>query len=327
VAVIIMQTRNPHSACLLFALVSLISLLFSVGPSFAGTGTPLSTNPLMILSADKQFQYAQDLFSARDYSTAAGEYKRFVYFFPKDRRVEFAMYRIGRCHFLGGHYQEAVSAFEKLTEQYFETEYSIKSYYSISEAYVKMKAFGQALIDLNNLVTITHNQDAKDEAYYRMGWIYIDIASWDEARRYFNKISAKNRHKFELEKLSAALEKETAIPRKNPKMAGFLSLVPGAGYLYCGRYQDALIAFLLNGGLIYAAYESFDQGLSALGGVISFVEFGFYSGNIYGAISSAHKYNRQKTGEFIHHLKENVKINLSADMKNKGVILSLQWSF
>jgi tetratricopeptide (TPR) repeat protein len=325
--VIIMRTRIAHPACPIISLAAFLFLFIPASLSFAGTDTPPATNPLIILSADKQFNYAQELFSAGDYSTAAGEYKRFVYFFPKDRRVESAMYRIGMSHYLDGHYEEAVSAFKKLTEQYFDTEYSIKSYYKISEAYLKMKAVNQALIDLNNLVTITHNQDARDEAFYRMGWIYIETASWDQARRYFNKISAKNRHKYELEKLSAELDKETAVPRKNPKLAGLLSIVPGAGYLYCGRYQDALIAFLLNGGLMCAAYESFDKGQSALGGVISFVEFGFYSGNIYGAISSAHKYNRNKTGQFIQHLKENVKINLSADMRNQGVTLSLQWSF
>jgi TolA-binding protein len=327
VAVIIMQTRNAHFAYPLLTLLAFFFLSFAVSPSFAGTGIPPSTNPLMILNADKQFEYAQDLFSAKDYLTAAVEFKRFVYFFPKDPRVESAMYRIGMCHFLGRHYREAISAFEKLTEQYFDTEYSIKSYYRISEAYINLKAFDQALIDLNNLVTITHNEDARDEAYYRIGWIYIETASWDQARRYFSKISAKNRRKFKLEKLSAELEKETAIPKKDPKLAGFLSIVPGAGYLYCGRYQDALIAFLLNGGLMYAAYESFDKGLSALGGVISFVEFGFYSGNIYGGVSSAHKYNRRKTGQFIQHLKNDVKVNLSADMRNQGISLSLQWSF
>jgi TolA-binding protein len=327
VAVIVMQTRNVHFFYPFLTLFAFFFLSFTVSPSFAGTGIPPSTNPLTILNADKQFKYAQDLFSAKDYLTAAVEYKRFVYFFPKDPRVEPAMYRIGMCHFLGGHYQEAISAFEKLTEQYFDTEYSIKSYYRISEAYIKLKAFGQALIDLNNLVTITHNEDAKDEAYYRIGWIYIETASWDEARRYFNKISAKNRRKFELEKLSAELNKETAIPKKNPTLAGVLSIVPGGGYLYCERYQDALISFLWNGGLIYAAYESFDKGQGALGGVISFVAFGFYSGNIYGSISSAHKYNRKKIGQFIHHLKNDVKINLSADMRNQGISLSLQWSF
>ena len=324
---IIMQLRNTCFAYLFFTLVIILLLFSSVRSSFAGTKIQPSKNPLMILDADKQFKYAQDLFSAQDYLTAAGEYKRFVYFFPKDPRVELAMYRIGLSHFLDGHYREAIGAFKKLTEQYFETEYSIKSYYRISEAYIKLKAPDQALIDLNNLATITRNEDVKDEAYYRIAWIYIETASWDEARRYFNKISPKNRQKFELKKISAELNKVSAIPKKNPKLAGVLAVVPGAGYLYCGRYQDALISFLLNGGLIYAAYESFDKGQSALGGVISFVAFGFYSGNIYGSVSSAHKYNRQKTGEFIQHLKNNIKINLSADMKNQGISLSLQWSF
>ena len=322
-----MQVRIAHITYPLLTFVAFFFLFLAVSPSFAGTGTKPSTNSLMILNADKQFTYAQDLFSAKDYLTAAIEYKRFVYFFPKDQRVESAMYRIGMCHYLAGHYQEAISAFNKLTEQYFDTEYSTKSYFRISEAYIKLKAFNQAMIDLNNLVTITHNEDAKDEAYYRIGWLYIETASWDDARRYFRKISARNRRKFELEKLSTELNKETAIPKKNPTLAGVLSIVPGGGYLYCERYQDALISFLLNGGLMYAAYESFDKGQSALGGVISFVAFGFYSGNIYGSIASAHKYNRKKNGQFIQHLKNDVKINLSSDIRNKGISLSLQWSF
>ena len=40
---------------------------------------------------------------------------------------------------------------------------------------------------------------------------------------------------------------------------------------------------MLNAGLILSAWEAFDNELYALGGVISFVEFGFYAGNIYGA--------------------------------------------
>ena len=34
-----------------------------------------------------------------------------------------------------------------------------------------------------------------------------------------------------------------------------------------------------------------------LAAVISFVEFGFYAGNIYGAVSSAHKYNRDRIAD------------------------------
>ena len=322
-----MQIRNTHTVYLLFALFSIFFLFIPCAQSFAGSGSQPAPNPFLILSPDKQFDYAQDLFSAKDYSTAVNEYKRFIYFFPKDERVELAMFQIGMSYFLGRHFNEAVNSFKKLTDQYFETEYSIKSYFMISEAYVKLKAFNFALINLNNLITITKDEDIRDKAYYRTGWIHIETASWDKARHYFKKISTKNRNKFRLERLADELDKETLIPQKDPKLSGFLSIIPGGGYLYCERYQDALIAFLLNGGLIYAAYESFDKGHGALGGLITFVGFGFYAGNIYGAVTSAHKFNRKETGQFIYKLKKNTRVNLSADLENKSVCLSFQFSF
>ena len=322
-----MQIRNTHTVYLLFALFSIFFLFIPCAQSFAGSGSQPAPNPFLILSPDKQFDYAQDLFSAKDYSTAVNEYKRFIYFFPKDERVELAMFQVGMSYFLGRHFNEAVNSFKKLTDQYFETEYSIKSYFMISESYVKLKAFNFALINLNNLIMITQDEDIRDEAYYRTGWIHIETASWDKARHYFKKISTKNRNKFRLERLADELDKETLIPQKDPKLSGFLSIIPGGGYLYCERYQDALIAFLLNGGLIYAAYESFDKGHGALGGLITFVGFGFYAGNIYGAVTSAHKFNRKETGQFIYKLKKNTRVNLSADLENKSVCLSFQFSF
>jgi hypothetical protein len=143
----------------------------------------------------------------------------------------------------------------------------------------------------------------------------------------FSKISIKNKNKYRLKRLTEELNNKKFISQKNPRLAGILSVIPGAGYAYCERYQDALIAFLLNGGLIYAAYESFEDHNHALGGVIAFVEFGFYTGNIYGAVTSAHKYNRKQTSRFIEQLKNNAKINVSADVENKGVCLALEFVF
>jgi hypothetical protein len=90
-----------------------------------------------------------------------------------------------------------------------------------------------------------------------------------------------------------------------------LSIVPGGGQLYCNRYQDAMTAFLINAGLIWAAWEAFDNEQYALGSVISFVEFGFYAGNIYGAVSSAHKYNRDRIAEFRERLNQRRQMSLS----------------
>ena len=293
----------------------------------AGSMTEPDLKSSIIINPNTQFNFAEHYFSDKDYLSAVVEYKRFIYFFPEDQRVETAMYRIGMSYYLAGQLKNAIDSFNAVIDRYVDTDFSVKSYFMISEAHVKQYAFGLAVINLNNLVTMTHDEEVRDEAYYRIGWIYVETASWEEARCYFSKISAKNKNKYRLERLTDELNKEKLIPKKNPGLAGFLSVIPGAGYLYCERYQDALIAFLLNGGLILAAVESFDDNNNALGGVIAFVEFGFYAGNIYGAVTSAHKYNRKQTGRFIETLKNNTKINLSADVRNKGVCLAFEFVF
>ena len=115
--------------------------------------------------------------------------------------------------------------------------------------------------------------------------------------------------------------------RKNPGLAGALAIVPGVGYLYCERYQDALIALLVNGGLIWAACEAFHNDLYALVAVITFVEVGFYAGNIYGSVSSAHKYNRKNERQWIDNLRRRLKVDLAGRPANMGFELSLRYTF
>ena len=300
-------------------LLLILLVLCSYSPSIADS--------VLTIDADQQFDFAEHYFSNQEYLRAIGEYKRFIYFFPRDSRVEMAMYRIAESYFNSSRFKEAIKAFEAILIKYPNTEISLKSYFMISECYLRQKSFGSAILNLQNLIQITDHRDTKDEAYYRIGWIYIEMAAWEKARVYFEKVSAQNADKYRLQRLSAELNQEGTISRKNPKLAGGLAIIPGAGYFYLGRYYDGLIAFLLNAGLIYAAYESFDNGLNALGGIITFVGLGFYAGNIYGSISSAHKYNRKNTNNFIEKLKQNTKINFSTNNKMDRIQLSFRYDF
>jgi len=322
-----MLLRNNFFVYQSITFFTIFFLFIPFSQSFAGPDLRPVNKPSLLINSDKQFEFAEYYFSNKEYFRAIGEYKRFVYFFPEDIRVELAMFRTGMSYFHGKHFTNAIDSFKTLIDRYVNTNFSIKSYFMISESHVKLKAYGPAIINLQNLIAVTDDGNVRDKAYYRIGWIYTETASWEKARLYFSKISAQNKDKYRLERLAAELDKEKLVPKKYPGLAGFFSIIPGAGFLYCERYQDALIAFLLNGGLMYAAYESFDNGHNALGGVIAFVEIGFYAGNIYGAITSAHKYNRNKTGQFIEKLKYNTKVNLSADINNQGVCLSLQFAF
>lgn len=283
--------------------------------------------PLLKIDAEEQFNFAEHHFSNGEFEQAINEYHRFIYFFPEDGRVETAMYKIGMSYLSTKRFKAAIDSFQTLIDKYVETDLSVKSYWMISRCHMALNQPGFAVANLHNIIAIIDKVEVRDEAYYRIGWIYLETASWENARLYFKKISLENQSKYRLKMISEELEKEKQIARKNPRLAGFLSILPGAGQFYCERYQDALVAFFLNIGLIVAACESFDKEMYALGGVISFVELGFYAGNIHGAVSGAHKYNKVKETDFIEKLKQNTRINFLSDHKNESIIFSFQYCF
>ena len=285
--------------------------------------------PAVFLDPERQFQFAEHYFQEGEYYRAIGEYERFIYFFPEAKQVELARYRIGLAYLEGERYQEAIQAFKRLIDEYQTSAYAIKSHLRISEAYVHLKCYDEALINIENVIDIAPDQGIKEEAYYLCGWIYLEKGLWENAQTCFDKISAISRKKYRLEQLRKELDKKKLLNRKSPFIAGVLAIVPGSGHLYCERYRDALVSFLVNGALIFAAYEAFDNDQNALGGIISFVEVGFYSGNIYSAISSAHKYNRDEKNRFFRYLKDHAKLNISlgGPEGNKALMLSCRLSF
>ena len=289
---------------------------------------PTLAETTVTIEADRQFQYAEQLYSQKKYMIAIAEYERFVYLFPGDERVSQSRYQMGMAYYAEGRYIEAIRSFSDLAEtEDVGSAYHARSFFMAAESQLRLGRRLSALTTLQNLLTISDDTNVQDEAHYRMGWIYLETADWEKAQTYFQKISHQNHAKYRLADLIRNLEGAGDIHHKSPGVAGALAILPGGGYLYCNRPRDALISFLLNGGLIFAAYEAFDNEMYALGGVISFVEIGFYSGSIYGSISSAHKYNRDQDRRFVDRLKENLKVNLSSRPENMGLELSLQYRF
>ena len=99
------------------------------------------------------------------------------------------------------------------------------------------------------------------------------------------------------------------------------------GQLYCERYEDALIAFLVNTGLIWATVEAFSNDLYALGSVIGFVGLGFYAGNIYGAVGDAHKFNRRAVRTFSNGLTTRWRVGVLPAPQKDGIGLVLQFDY
>jgi TolA-binding protein len=254
----------------------------------------------LTIAPEQQYAFASQLFNAGQFRRAAEEFQRFAFFFPDDARRREAILRAGIAFLRGEEPEAALQEFNALTGEDPLDAIAVEAHFMIAESYLRLNAPTQAVLQLHNLIATSNDSEVRDRAHFRMAWIQIEQTDWQGARRTLARIGPHS--PYPVERLLSDLDRSDGIPKKSPALAGTLSILPGAGQLYTGRYQDALTTFLLNGGLAWAAVEAFDNGQTALGSLIAFVGFGFYAGNIYGAVSSAHKYNQTQQERFAEEL-------------------------
>jgi tetratricopeptide (TPR) repeat protein len=262
----------------------------------------------MTIDAEQQFGYAETLFNNQQYLKAAEEYQRFAFFFKDHPKNRTARFRAGESFLLAGQPALAVKILNTLVSenQASETQVdalSMETFFLLAECHLQLNMPTQAVVQLNNVIALSDDPAMDDRAYYRIGWIHIQMADWQGAMKAFHRMSAAGRRRYDLDRLDHALSGADDRPTKSPLLAGTLSVIPGGGQLYCHRYEDAIIALALNTGFFWAASDAFDKEQYGLGGLLSFVGLGFYLGNIYGAVNDAHKFNQMQTRQFIDGLR------------------------
>ena len=279
-------------------------------------------------TAEAIFEYAEDRFENNDYETAIFEFKRFVYFFPGKPQAAQASCRIGICYFRLAKYETALEYFKKTRSAYPDTEFALEAKFRISDCHVRMNAPASAEAALLNIIKASEDGSIRDRAFYKLAWLCLETGRIGQASTWLDRMSQSGQNIYLVGELKKDMDRMTTLPHKNPLLAGVFSIVPGGGYLYTNRYQDATVALLVNSALMGAAYESFDNDLEVLGSLISVVGLGFYAGSMYGAISSAHKFNRAAYNDFIEGLeKDQPDWDFSVVPHNAGVLFSFSCRF
>jgi tetratricopeptide (TPR) repeat protein len=280
----------------------------------------------LTIESDQQLTFADTLFTNQQYLRAAEEYQRFVFFFPNHHGKRAAVFKAGEAFMLAKEPGRAIEQFQLLTQVQPLDHHAIESFFKMSQCFLSLNSPPHALAQLNHVIALSDDPAIKDRAFYRIGWIHIDMADWTGAQKAFDALSPTGIRRYGLVEVKEVLSNNSAIPSKKPYLAGALSIVPGAGQLYCRRYEDAIYAFIVNLGLIWGAVDAFDNEQFGLGGLLSFIGLGFYTGNIYGAVNDAHKYNDRQTRRFVDQLKQ-YQVNLAGPSRHgaagKGLILSL----
>lgn len=284
----------------------------------------------LVISPDMQYDYARSLMEEEDWETAMVELKRFSHFFPESEHHDAVQFSIAQCLYHLKRHMGAAKSFNRIILENRWDEWTIQAYFYQSQSFVNLGNTGYAKIVLQNLLKLADTTEIRDKALFRLAGIYLKDAgelkagALSRARESLEQISKEGRQRYPVDALQELVNQAELLPRKSPAAAGALALIPGGGFLYCERYKDAAVAFLLNIGLMAAAYEAWDDGNEPLGAVIGFVESGFYMGGIYGSISSAHKHNRARLEKL---LGPHITLSPRLDPEKKGVGLSLEYKF
>jgi hypothetical protein len=193
---------------------------------------------------------------------------------------------------------------------------------------MEKKEYSRARIFLQNAKEVSRGTPMEDEAQLQIALSYVKEEKWKEAASEFRKINESSKYHPKGEYFAQGLDRIEEIPQKSPETAGVLAAVlPGSGHLYCERYRDAVIALLLNGVFIWGMVEAFQHENYVVGGILTFFELGWYSGNIYSAVGSAQKYNRRKKQEYLDSLEKGSNLSVGISLQGKNPLLSFRYDF
>ena len=278
------------------------------------------------IDSDEQFRFAEQTMEKGDYLRAVVEFERLLQFFPEDKKVPKARLLIAQCYMKAKDYESARKILNEVLNGYKGTLVGGKALFLMGESYYEQGLYDEAERYFRGVIAAYPEPELRNSAVYRLGWIQMQTGKWHEASETFKTVGAASPLFPNAQDLSVKSLGGELLPYKDPSTAGALSVVPGLGHAYCDRYKDGVVAFLLNGLFIWATLEAFHEDQEVLGAVLGFVELGFYSGTVYSAVNSAHKYNRKLKGDFLQGLTDAVDLSVFAT-KEGHIGLALKFTF
>lgn len=239
--------------------------------------------------------FADHLFLDGDWYRAISEYRRFLFevkgAHPEAPRAALA---IGEALLRGEQYEAAGRQLDGVAKRTGDPLLKGTALFGAARAYL-LHDLPEYAKPRFRLITQDETLPAslRQEAKWLLAWGHFDSGEFDAAYRLFDELAkGEGKYKSAAQGASKSLLAEEEIPQKDPLIAALLSLVPGGGHFYLGRYGTGLTSLVWNGIFIAAAAHAWLSGDFGVALVLTVFELGWYSGGVFGAMSGAYKYNR-----------------------------------
>ncbi len=254
----------------------------------------------VVLSGQNQLQiqldYANRLFSVRQYYDAITEYKRLLFFDSENKFNYLVNFNIGLCYKEGAIFDEAIKHFSiaELNSSNTQEKYAVKI--EIVKANILRRTTGRALQILDEMEKEPAYNSKTDSLFYWRGWAYIFEDRWESAAQSFNKINSYH----ELKLLSNRVIKE----KYSVTFAKVISyILPGMGQIYTGNYIKGFMSLGYNVLFGYLTVNSFAENRVFDGIAIgSLLWLRFYRGSVQNAEESAIEKNIQVSNKTLRFL-------------------------
>ncbi len=283
-----------------------LALVTLVLPAPAWGGEPSS--PAGDEELRQALAFAESLFAEADYYRAITEYKRALSLAPEAPLASRIRLRIGRSYLEGGRSGAALPYFESLFD---DPSLGPDARLQAARAWLRERRFAPARELLADLLD-EPDPRLLGEARYLAGCLSLRQGLGAAAREHFLSLPAGHALAERALWLADEALRIPAIPKKSPALAGVLSLVPGLGHLYLGEAGTGLLALSVNGLFGFAAADTFRGGHIGAGTLLAAIALFLYSGTIYGAVESAHRFNRDAEQNFLDELEREAGLDVPA---------------
>jgi hypothetical protein len=248
-----------------------------------------------------QLNYADGLFSSKQYYDAVTEYKRLLFFDSTKTYQYEANFKIGECYKAGAKFDDAVRYFSlaelnaRNDDEIFETKTQI------IRTNILRRTTERALLLCNDLEKDERFSTKADTINYWRGWAFMLSDDWKSAAGSFAKINPN--HELKL------LAESTDKAKVSVTFAKVISyILPGAGAIYTGKI---LSGFLSLGWNVLSGYWTINSFIEkrAFDGIVvgELLWLRFYRGAIQNAEDFAIEKNLEISNKSLRFLQNEYK--------------------
>lgn len=255
------------------------------------------TAPDVLEQARQTAGFASHLAQKGDHYRAIGEFERALFLAPDAPESTRWALGIGEAYRLGEQFEAAARHFEHLAET--RPEAKAQALLGAARSWQGARRHESAISRAREAAaSFGEGTDEAREAHYVEGWSLLLATELDpgdrdrQAAEAFRKARGEGLVGEGSERLLEVMPQLEHLPHRSPYVAGFLGLIPGFGHFYIGEVSTGLSALLWNGLFGWALYEAIRAKNYSLAVVLGLFEVMWYGGSITGAISGAHRFNR-----------------------------------